>query len=678
MINRIPNRLVSTTAVFLLSTFVVAGASDQQPQTRAEASGFTTTSTQNDVLEFVSTLAERSDRMKVVRQAPSAEGRSIPMMIVGNPVPAGPGDVGDHRSVVYLQANIHGGEVEGKESLMMLVRDLLLADQPDYLDDLVLLVVPNFNPDGNERISTANRPSQSGPVAGVGVRTNGQNLDLNRDGIKLESPEVSGLVRILNEWDPLLFLDSHTHNGSYHQETVTWVWGLHPSGDAPIFDFMAQRMLPGINQLMTDRYATPVLPHGDFMDPRDPQSGWVPLGPEPRFLTNYVGLRNRFAILNEQYPYVDFESRVRDSYRFFQAVLDFMQVHHREMRQMARAADVRAASQPPSLATTWTAEPLAETIDIQGFEMDVQVAADGRLRVQPTEQLRTYESVPYFARYRPERQVALPGAYLLDASQRDAVAKLQQHGIVVDELAEAVELEIEVFQIQSIAPDPTLLQGHYLTRAGGEYQSATRLIEAGTFLVRLDQPLAMVVAAMLEPESSDSLLAWNVFSRAISMQLGNVQPEYPVYRLASPVEGLVTRSADPADGVHALLDELHRAAASGDSLRYLALFADNAVFMGTAPDEYFNIEQFSAYVNSRFEGGQGWSYLPSNRNIRLAEDGNTAWFEEVVTSEANGIDFRGTGIVIREGKQWRVAQYNFSLPFSNEVWPDVIRLVQEN
>jgi ketosteroid isomerase-like protein len=367
---------------------------------------------------------------------------------------------------------------------------------------------------------------------------------------------------------------------------------------------------------------------------------------------------------------------VRDSYRFFQAVLDFMQVHHREMRQMARAADVRAASQPPSLATTWTAEPLAETIDIQGFEMDVQVAADGRLRVQPTEQLRTYESVPYFARYRPERQVALPGAYLLDASQRDAVAKLQQHGIVVDELAEAVELEIEVFKIQSIAPDPTLLQGHYLTRAGGEYQSATRLIEAGTFLVRLDQPLAMVVAAMLEPESSDSLLAWNVFSRAISMQLGNVQPEYPVYRLASPVEGLVTRSADPADGVHALLDELHRAAASGDSLRYLALFADNAVFMGTAPDEYFNIEQFSAYVNSRFEGGQGWSYLPSNRNIRLAEDGNTAWFEEVVTSEANGIDFRGTGIVIREGKQWRVAQYNFSLPFSNEVWPDVIRLVQ--
>jgi hypothetical protein len=678
MINRILHRIVSATAVLLASIFVLAGASAQQPQTRAEASGFTATSTQDDVLEFVSTLAEMSDRMKVVRLATSAQGRSIPMMIVGNPVPAGPDDVGDHRSVVYLQANIHGGEVEGKESLMMLVRDLLLADQPGYLDDLVLLVVPNFNPDGNERISTANRPSQSGPVAGVGVRTNGQNLDLNRDGIKLESPEVSGLVRILNEWDPLLFLDSHTHNGSYHQETVTWVWGLHPSGDAPIFDFMAQRMLPGINQIMTDRYATPVLPHGDFMDPRDPQSGWVPLGPEPRFLTNYVGLRNRFAILNEQYPYVDFESRVRDSYRFFQAVLDFMQVHHREMQQMATAADVRAASQPPSLATTWTAEPLAETIDIQGFEMDVQVAADGRLRVQPTEQLRTYESVPYFARYRPETQVALPGAYLLDASQRDAVAKLQQHGIIVDELTEAVELEIEVFQIQSIAPDPTLLQGHYLTRAGGEYQSATRLIEAGTFLVRLDQPLAMVVAAMLEPESSDSLLAWNVFSRAISMQLGNVQPEYPVYRLASPVEGLVTRSADPADGVHALLDELHRAAASGDSLRYLALFADNAVFMGTAPDEYFNLEQFSAYVSSRFEGGQGWSYLPSNRNIRLAKDGNTAWFEELVTSQANGIDFRGTGIVIREGKQWRVAQYNFSLPFSNEVWPDVIRLVQEN
>jgi len=148
--------------------------------------------------------------------------------------------------------------------------------------------------------------------------------------------------------------------------------------------------------------------------------------------------------------------------------------------------------------------------------------------------------------------------------------------------------------------------------------------------------------------------------------------------LSSPLEGLATRSADPADGVNALLDELHRAAASGDSLRYLALFADNAVFMGTSPEEYFNLEQFSAYVNSRFQGGQGWSYVPSGRNIRLAEDGNTAWFEEIVTSQANGIDFRGTGVVIREGAKWRVAQYNFSLPFSNEVWPDVIRLVQEN
>ena len=129
--------------------------------------------------------------------------------------------------------------------------------------------------------------------------------------MKLESAEVPGLVQnALQRWDPVFFLDCHTHNGSYHQEPVTWVWGLSPNGDPAIFDYMADTVWPAIGRRCGRRQ------HADhparrLPGPEGPAKGWVPLGPEPRYLSNYVGLRNRLAVLDEQYPYVDFKTRVQ-------------------------------------------------------------------------------------------------------------------------------------------------------------------------------------------------------------------------------------------------------------------------------------------------------------------------------------------------------------------------------
>ncbi|MEO8225655.1 MAG: M14 family metallopeptidase, partial [Gammaproteobacteria bacterium] len=282
------------------------------PLTRAESSGYTQTSTHAEVMSFIRALQQQTDRLRVETLGTSTEGRMIPLLVIGAPAPASPADLRhDKRAVVYFQADIHAGEVEGKEAALMLARDLVAGDAAQYLDRLVVLIAPIFNPDGNDRISTTNRTNQNGPPGGVGIRLNGQNLDLNRDGIKLETPEVRGLVQnVLQRWDPVFFLDSHTHNGSYHQEPVTWVWGLNANGEPAIFDYMADTVWPAIEKQMRERHATLTIPHGDFEDPRNPAKGWIPLGPEPRYLSNYVGLRNRLAVLDEQYPYVDLKTRV--------------------------------------------------------------------------------------------------------------------------------------------------------------------------------------------------------------------------------------------------------------------------------------------------------------------------------------------------------------------------------
>ena len=195
---------------------------------------------------FIRELQKLSPLVRVETICTSTEGRDVPLLVIGKPLPRDPLALRyDKRAVVYFQANIHAGEVEGKEAALMLVRDILLDPKLPYLDKVVLLVAPIFNADGNDKMDPRNRMGQVGPEKGSGVRHNGQNLDLNRDAMKLESPEMRGLVRnVLRRWDPLLLVDCHTTDGSFHEEPVTYSWPLCPNGDPAVLEYARDKMLP--------------------------------------------------------------------------------------------------------------------------------------------------------------------------------------------------------------------------------------------------------------------------------------------------------------------------------------------------------------------------------------------------------------------------------------------------
>src|SRR5262249_8541160 len=144
--------------------------------------------------------------------------------------------------VLLAYANIHAGEVDGKEALLALARDLSAAKDP-LLKKVVILLAPDVNPDGNEKIHPKHRPEQNGPPTGVGTRANAQGLDLNRDFVKLESPEVRALVKLLNRWDPLLVVDCHTTNGSYHRYTLTYDGPRNPAADPRLIEHVNGKLL---------------------------------------------------------------------------------------------------------------------------------------------------------------------------------------------------------------------------------------------------------------------------------------------------------------------------------------------------------------------------------------------------------------------------------------------------
>lgn len=518
-------------------------SAQEKPLTVAEKSGFQATSRYDDVLAFIRDLQRMSPNIRVETLATSVEGRDIPLLVLGKPVPVTPPSSSrlEKRDAIYIQANIHAGEVEGKEASLMLARDILLASEAPYLDKLIILIAPILNADGNEKIRPENRRHQGGPKEGVGVRYNGQNLDLNRDSIKLESPELRGLVaNVLLRWDPLLLVDCHTTNGSYHEEVVTYSWGLNPNGDAGIIAYQRDRMMPEIESILEKKYGTPALGYGGFRDFRSPEKGWQTFEAQPRYVTNYIGLRNRLSILDENYVYADFKARIMGNYYFLRAILDYCSAHLEEIERLVGEADRQACLKglQPGEGDRFFVEselrPLQKPITVHAYETEIISQAEGqRPRVRPTDKVNVL-TIPYYSDWTGTRSVRFPYAYVLGVPDKDVVDKLLQHGLVVERLKEAATLEVEVFTLRELKSAERAYQGHHLNQVKGEYALETRTFPVGTVVIPSAQPLGSLAAYLLEPESDDGLLVWNFFDRHVVPQWSREPQSYPVYKLLTP------------------------------------------------------------------------------------------------------------------------------------------------
>src|SRR6184192_2346050 len=242
------------------------------PKTAAETSNYLSTSRYADVMAFVGAIQRADADIRVETFATTNEGRALPLVIVGPYTPRSARASG--KPVAFIMANIHAGEVEGKEAAQMLLRDLVSTHRK-LRDDVIVLVAPIYNADGNELISPEHRTTQHGPLNGVGVRENAQGLDLNRDYMKLESPEARGLIaNVLHRWDPLLTVDLHTTNGSYHGYALTYSPTLNPDAPQELIDFERETLLPHIREQMREKHHQQTYYYGNFLNQLTPDKGW--------------------------------------------------------------------------------------------------------------------------------------------------------------------------------------------------------------------------------------------------------------------------------------------------------------------------------------------------------------------------------------------------------------------
>ena len=528
-------------AIFLIIVFLFTCLLPAEDITTvAENSNYTKTSLYDEVMSFLYQVQKQSDLVKILPLTTSSEGRLIPLVVLSKEGVSRPVDLQTAgKPAVLIMANIHAGEVEGKEASLMLIRDIALGRLPGLLDSQVLLFIPIFNADGNDKLGH-NRHDLGPELAGV--RFNGQNLDLNRDYLKLESPEVRALVDIFNSWDPLLVVDMHTTNGSYHQEPVTYSTLLNPNSDKNLRDYMWQKFFPAVAGALKAVHGFASVPYGSFVDREFPEKGWTSDALEARYGSNYVGLRNRFSVLDENYSYADFKTRVLSSRAFVLSILAFTAKNIGTMAGLARRADreTTAHFSRGEFVLEFKLEKLFDlTLKSYEFVRETIKPEDrakypswaGDFIMKKTDTLKDYK-LPYLSLAVPVRSLKLPAGYVLLPQQQEVLANLKRHGIRLERILEGFQAEAENFKISGVELDKNIFQGHVLNSIKGNYEKGETAIPAGSYYVSLQQPLARLVPELLEPESADSLAAWGFFNRVIVQQWSNRPGPYPVYRLA--------------------------------------------------------------------------------------------------------------------------------------------------
>ena len=527
-----------------LMTLALLAPPAELPRSRAEQSDYTETSRLDDVNRFFAALQLHSDLVRVGSFGKSREGRDLPLIVLSDPPAAHPRDArAAGKPVVLVLANIHAGEVEGKEAVQHLARRVVTGDLKPLLKSIVVLIAPVYNADGNERIDAANRAAQNGPVAGVGVRENADGLDLNRDFMKLDSPEARALVGLFDRWDPLLTVDLHTTNGSYHGYHLTYSIPLNPATDPRLAAHHRETVMPALARAMADRHRFRTYYYGNFSggNPRPAAADgvtWQAFSPAPRVGTNYVGLRNRFAVLSEAYSYLPFRRRVEVTESFVEEAWKYVAANAAGMTEVARRADADAVRRgrtgpPVKIGAGHRAKALPAPVEVLVGEVRaVRNPRTGRDMTAMVEDSFVPLRVPDFGAFEATRSVDAARAYLFPPGKTAgaAVDNLRLHGVVVEELTDGLTADAETVAVEGLARAEKPSQGHREVRLTGQTRTGPATFPAGTLVVRTAQPLGTLAAYLLDPESDDGLTTWNVFDRDLA-----VGKPHPVARLRTDV-----------------------------------------------------------------------------------------------------------------------------------------------
>jgi murein tripeptide amidase MpaA len=492
--------------------------------TRAERTGYRLSGTYDETAQYLRRLETASTFIRVLTYGRSGQGRDLLLVVAARDRAFTPEAArASGKPVVLVQCGIHAGEIEGKDAMLALLRDIAVTGrQQGLLDRCILLVVPMFSPDAHERRSRYNRINQNGPEE-MGWRTTPTGLNLNRDYLKAEAPEMRAfLSQVYTRWWPDLLLDTHTTDGVDCRYDVTYAFNHGPEDPAEVTRWLATafegRVVPALEGL-----GHLVAPYLYLRDWTNPFAGFYSGDEEPRFSIGYPPLQCRPAVLVETHMLKPYEGRVRATYDLVAAALAEVGARPGELTGAVAAAEagVIARGREPDPARRQVVLDVTATSDSVMFPFrglratwepsDIAGAPVIRYGSAPLDTL-----IPRFMDLVPAVTVTQPVGYLVPQEWTPVVERLDLHGVRYRRFARAWSDTVEQTRVVDWQAAAESREGHHALAVGTVAAVRRwRTWHPGDLWVALDQRSALVAVHLLEARGPDALLRWNFFDTVL-------------------------------------------------------------------------------------------------------------------------------------------------------------------
>ncbi len=515
--------------LLLAAAFAVPqGAASRQTDlsfllTRAEQTQYEQTTRYDELVGFLDVVVRQHGNLHLTHMGYSAEGRAIPLVVFGRVSDAGPDAVrSSGKTRVYLQGNIHAGEVCGKEALLMLLREFASGAHDALLDSLVVMVAPMYNVDGNERVRLGNRPRQNGPVGGMGQRPNADGLDLNRDHMKFRSPEARSVLSFMTRYDPHVSVDLHTTNGTRHAYHLTYAPPLNPNTPVAIDSLLRGDWLPRLTASMKDDSDWLTWHYGN-LPWRSDDEGWYTFDHRPRFNNNYIGLRGRIAILSEAYAYDTFRNRVLSSRDFTEDILYLAHAEASRITALLTQVDSTPITGQELAVRSRIVQSSPSTEILMGEVTTTRHPGTGEPVLERLDVVRPVV-MPEFTAFEATETSRVPMQWVIPDAPAALVDALDAHGIVYARSA-LRGAELEEFMVDSLQIAERSFQQVHEVTVHGRWMPHAEPFSGAAIVVPSRQPLVRLAHYLLDPRSDDGLANWGLLGDAL--QSGKA---YPVLR----------------------------------------------------------------------------------------------------------------------------------------------------
>ncbi len=491
-------------------------AQDTTFLTYYEKAGCVKTPRYAETIDFCKKLDKASALLKYTTFGISPQGRDLPLLIAdknGNFTPDAVRKSGN--AVLLIQACIHAGESDGKDAGLMLLRDLAINKKGLLLlDHVTILFIPIFNTDGHERFGPFNRINQNGPDE-MGWRTTAQNLNLNRDFMKADAPEMQAWLKLYNNWLPEFFVDCHVTDGADFQYTMTYALETKGNLEKGLSDWTSNVCETFLVREM-EKSGFPVFPYVQFRNWHDPRSG-LTLGVAPPMLSQgYCAAQNRPGLLIETHMLKPYKVRVNSTYAMLTHTLELLNTEYKTLQNLVAKADEASAGDKFRGETFPVnfSESFADSTKVEflGFEYTIDTSAlTGGLWFKYNNEKPTNWQLTMFPTCKADKFVGLPEAYLIPPQCITVIERMKLHGIKMTMLKGEVTCNVKSSRFRNPRWQQKSYEGHHKVTYDVVDTIEKRTFPSGTMLVEMNQRTARVIAHLLEPASPDSYCAWGFF-----------------------------------------------------------------------------------------------------------------------------------------------------------------------